>query len=149
MRQEHHSQGLLGHPTMSPDWPRAGQAGDGPTSHKRNGGNLQCETKALPAPCTGERVHGEAVSLQGHSWMEPPAFHGGRIVQDHPVQDCPVKRGVNQGTCARLECATPSSPRSWHSQLHSGLHSSWAPSSSWIRGGQQAKSELHPSPAGG
>lgn len=36
---------------------------------------------------------GEAVSLGTHSWMEHPAFHGGWIVQGHPLQDCPSSMG--------------------------------------------------------
>lgn len=49
VRQEHPSWGLLGHSTRTLGGPGQDRAGDGPMGHRRDGGKLQCETRALPA----------------------------------------------------------------------------------------------------
>lgn len=114
VRQEHPSWGLLGHPTRALGGPGQDRAGNGPMGHRRDGGKLQCETRALPAPLEQERQRkepAECASLGKHSWVEPPDPQGDEIVQDHPLQDCPWSTGGIRGLVQISVCnPSPSAP---------------------------------------
>lgn len=100
VRQEHPSWGLLGHSTRTLGGPGQDRAGAAPMGHRRDGGKLQCETRALPAPLeqeTQSQEPADCVSLGKHSWGEPPDPPGDEIVRDHPLQDCPSSTGGVRG----------------------------------------------------
>lgn len=102
VRQEHPSWGLLGHPTRALGDPGQDRAGDGPVGHRRDGGKLQCETRALPAPLEQERQRKEPVecaSLGKHSWWSPQTLEEMRLCKIIHCRIVLEHRG-NQGTCA-------------------------------------------------
>jgi len=125
VRDEQHSRVSWAIPQEAKPGPGQDGAGHGPRGHRRDGGKFQCETRALPAPYTGEEEEGAWRSCI----LWDTLLDGARRLlwrldcARSSTAGLSFQHGVDQGTCARPGCATPSSPHARHSRLLPGPNS--------------------------
>lgn len=111
--------------------------------HRRDGGKLQCETRALPAPLEQEKDRkepAECTSLGKHSWMEPPDPQEMRLCE---IIHCRIVLGAQgeSGDLCRISVCNPLLTVLLPQRL---LRALLAPLHPRIHGGQQAQPKRAP-----